>query len=542
MALVTIFNVISFAQTSNNIWTDSAKVPAKRMAQYKEFMDNQTPYPAKPRDQIEIGASLGYAALFSDIDPRFGYGGSIYARKALSHTWSIRAAYTGMMTYGLDWKASKVSDLPNNGAGTPWAAYASTKQGIYYANYKNKTHAASIDFVYSLNTLDFYRGNPKWNIYVFGGYTLLAADVDVNALDSHGNPYKITDNPTDTAGGYTYINPERRRSDIKQDLKNLFDKTYESNAPTHYQNRNTITRINNNWLLRHAVDFGGGVSYKLNKKVNIGFEEKFIDAFDDELDGVMGDATKKTNDIYYYTSFHISYNVGKSSKRVEPLWWINPNNYVYSELNKPSHIKFPKPVLPDADGDGVTDQFDLEPNTPAGAQVDTHGRALDTDGDGVPDYRDKEKLTPQNCFPVDADGVGKCPEPVCKCKVDSVVAVPTTCTLTALPSIQFKSGAKLSKEAEELLSATAEKIKASPICKVKVIGHPAADKVSQQLTWERVNAIIKYLVEKQNIAESRFIFTYDGGNGDQNTIDLQGTMEDGPNTVPAPHPNLRSKN
>jgi OOP family OmpA-OmpF porin len=87
-----------------------------------------------------------------------------------------------------------------------------------------------------------------------------------------------------------------------------------------------------------------------------------------------------------------------------------------------------------------------------------------------------------------------------------------------------------------------KKIKASPICKVKVIGHPAADKVSQQLTWERVNAIIKYLVEKQNIAESRFIFTYDGGNGDQNTIDLQGTMEDGPNTVPAPHPNLRSKN
>jgi hypothetical protein len=31
----------------------------------------------------------------------------------------------------------------------------------------------------------------------------------------------------------------------------------------------------------------------------------------------------------------------------------------------------------------------------------------------VPDYKDKELLTPQKCFPVDADGVGNCPEPAC---------------------------------------------------------------------------------------------------------------------------------
>lgn len=42
----------------------------------------------------------------------------------------------------------------------------------------------------------------------------------------------------------------------------------------------------------------------------------------------------------------------------------------------------------DGDGDGVVDGDDRCPNTPAGAKVDSRGCALDGDGDGVPDYRD----------------------------------------------------------------------------------------------------------------------------------------------------------
>ncbi len=68
-----------------------------------------------------------------------------------------------------------------------------------------------------------------------------------------------------------------------------------------------------------------------------------------------------------------------------------------------------KTALSDTDGDGVCDAFDKEPNTPKGAIVETNGVAKDTDGDGVPDYKDKEILTLQKCFPVNADGMGKCP-------------------------------------------------------------------------------------------------------------------------------------
>ena len=238
-----------------------------------------------------------------------------------------------------------------------------------------------------------------------------------------------------------------------------------------------------------------------------------------------------------------------SKNKTEPLWWINPNDYVYSELNAPKHMKMPKVVLPDADGDGIPDQFDLEPNTPAGAKVDSHGRALDTDGDGVPDYKDKELLTPQKCFPVNADGVGTCPESQC-CKDvrneiqklidEGGISKKGECSIASLPSIQFKGGTKLSKDAETILASAAAQLKASPSCKVKVIGYGASSKAAQQLSYDKVSAVIKYLVEKEGISETRVIFVY-GQDGDANTVDLQPTTEDGPNSVPAPHPNLKSK-
>jgi OOP family OmpA-OmpF porin len=52
--------------------------------------------------------------------------------------------------------------------------------------------------------------------------------------------------------------------------------------------------------------------------------------------------------------------------------------------------------------------------------------------------------------------------------------------------------------------------------------------------------VINYLVEKEGISSDRFIFRYGQSGGDENTVDLKdGSNEEGPNTVPAPHPNLR---
>ncbi|PZV76029.1 thrombospondin type 3 repeat-containing protein, partial [Algoriphagus aquaeductus] len=61
---------------------------------------------------------------------------------------------------------------------------------------------------------------------------------------------------------------------------------------------------------------------------------------------------------------------------------------------------------PDSDGDGVTDDLDLCPNTPEGAVVDVNGCSdsqKDTDADGVTDDLDLCPNTPF-CTPVDGDG------------------------------------------------------------------------------------------------------------------------------------------
>ncbi len=39
-------------------WKDSSKVPVKRAPQYTEFLNNQFPYPPKPRNQMYLSAQV----------------------------------------------------------------------------------------------------------------------------------------------------------------------------------------------------------------------------------------------------------------------------------------------------------------------------------------------------------------------------------------------------------------------------------------------------------------------------------------------------
>jgi len=386
------------------------------------------------------------------------------------------------------------------------------------------------------------------------GYGLVMADVDVNALDAAGRAYNW---------GTSGINFIGKRKTIKDAVERILEagqgtndgptREYESNGGVLNGSRPNISWLRTadsddplapgkkryNHLLRHAVNFGGSVQFKVSDKFDIGLEQKFTTPFDDNFDGLNTGRT--ASDLLSYTSVRFNISLGSAARRSQPLFWINPNNYVYNELNNPQHMRLPQPILPDADGDGVTDQFDMEPNTPAGCPVDVRGVSRDTDGDGVPDCRDKELLTPQTCFPVNADGVGNCPDPAC-CKElanrPPAVIANSECAIGNLPSVQFRSGTMLSRDAQAVLASAAAQIKANPNCRIRVTGHGASDKRAQQLSWDRVNAVITYLVERQGLSQDRFIFTY-GEEGDSATVDLMGTTEEGPNTVPAPHPNLK---
>ena len=115
--------------------------------------------------------------------------------------------------------------------------------------------------------------------------------------------------------------------------------------------------------------------------------------------------------------------------------------------------------------------------------------------------------------------------------------------LGALPSVSFapKSN-KPSDDAKLFLQQEAAKCVTILVVKVVVVGYCASDKKEQQLSWDHVNAVINYLVDKEGVSADRFIFNHGQTGGDCNTVDLRGAAdgEDGPNMVePPPEPSER---
>jgi OOP family OmpA-OmpF porin len=88
------------------------------------------------------------------------------------------------------------------------------------------------------------------------------------------------------------------------------------------------------------------------------------------------------------------------SKREAPQRTVNLTNFGVS-LGL-SYMLGSKPI-PDSDGDGILENRDRCPDTPAGAQVDGTGCPSDSDADGVPDGVDRCAGTPAGTA-VDATG------------------------------------------------------------------------------------------------------------------------------------------
>jgi len=515
---------------------DSSVIPSKRLPQHTEFMANNYAFPAKPRNQWEVGLKVGAFAVSGDVRANYpGIGIGLHARKALGYVVSLRGEFGWGQAKGNAYVPS--TSYINNPA---WASYKNPlgvpETGVFY-NYKTQVLDFSLQTVLNIGNIRFHKDKTKLNLYGFAG---LGGMIYNPKIDAHNGTENydfstLSQNPT-----YS----ERR--ELKKAVRNLLDGEYES-APEQDNLRGKLFGTQ----FRPLFTFGVGIQYKLNKKFSLALEDRIgVPLYTDLLDGhqwqansVLNPAQTRGNDTYNFLSLGI--NMAFGGKAVEPLWWINPLDYAYNEINKPNHMKLPKPVLDDADGDGVTDQFDNEPNTPAGAPVDAHGVSRDTDGDGVPDSKDKELITPTQCQPVDADGVGKCPPPDCCKVIDSLMqyGIRGRCNIGDLPSITFKGKTvSLSKDAKALLTGIASKIRDNSECKIAVIGYCSSTKSEQQLSWDRVNTVINYLVEKEGISDDRLIFKYGEEGGDCNTVDLRdGTQEDGPTTVPAPHPNLRRR-
>jgi hypothetical protein len=532
---------------------DSTLIPARRMEQYRRYMNHQYAFPPRPRDQWEIGVHFGQYNIFGDIPSllawqksnsgsSFGsYGLGAHIRKALGYTMSLRADYLYGIGKGMAWQPMGPT-LSGVNAAFNGANNGLNQSGLLvFHNYRTEAHHVNLDLIANLSNILFHKAKPTVNMYLFAGAGAMAYGTRVNALNSNFQAYNneylanttIAGAVNGTTGGFTH----RNRKDIREALRNIWDDTYETDAP---DNNGRGTSFIKNKTTQGLVSVGLGLAFRVSRAFNISIEDRVMGAFgssDDLLDGQQYEASgarSHNKDGMNYLNVGLNFNLGNRNKTVEPLYWMNPLDYAYNELADPRHMRLPDPILTDSDGDGIADQFDKCPGTPAGVAVDSHGCPMDTDGDGVPDDRDKQLITPTECQPVDADGIGKCP---CHCTGLTTSA----CGNIGAGSLSFSSSSsRISPAMQSQLSTLASQMQANPTCKVVIIGNGSGSKVQQQRSWDRVNAVIEYMSEKAGIDRGRFIFQY-GGMGDQDAVLYRSANsgEEGPSNVAPPFPNLR---
>ena len=134
----------------------------------------------------------------------------------------------------------------------------------------------------------------------------------------------------------------------------------------------------------------------------------------------------------------------------------------------------------DSDGDGVLDSADKCPDTPAGIKVNADGCELDSDGDGVVDSKDQCPDTPKGDR-VDEFG--------CSYKKE-----------LNLPGVEFDTNkADLRADSTAILDGAAAVLKRYPLLDIEIDGHTDSDSseaYNQTLSDQRAAAVVKYLQDQ----------------------------------------------
>lgn len=158
-----------------------------------------------------------------------------------------------------------------------------------------------------------------------------------------------------------------------------------------------------------------------------------------------------------------------------------------AEPAEPAQVAQPTPTpVVDSDGDGVADDDDKCPGTPAGTEVDETGCERDDDGDGVPNSKDA------------------CPNTAAGAKVNR-----RGCTIIAsIEGVNFAfDSAELTDEGKAVLGREAQRIKANPTARIQVAGHTdsiGSEEYNQGLSERRAAAVRSHLIS-EGVAGTRLV-------------------------------------
>lgn len=542
-----------------------------RSKQQDAYINHRYYYPAKPKNQWEVGFGVGSFILSGDVtpvgNPLKSYGATFTIRKAFGYVFSLRGQYVFGHAVGLDWKpkANTARNPVLNGSLDSKINYS--KKSIL-PNYKMLSHEASIEGVFTMGNIKYHRERNLVNLYGFLGVGAQFYNTSTNVLDANGNMYDYTAANTaynTTTNSGTFLTNPRKKA-VFEELKSMMDKTYETNAEAHTNTNQSRAQVKK-YSLNPVYSVGFGIGFHVSKRVTLNLESRVTITGDDLLDGqryqddqyvrgggggLVGGSLTNNFDTYYFNALTVNIHLGK--KALEPLWWLNPMDYTYKKLGDMDPDKIVSELLQDDDEDGVINKLDKEPNTKKGCPVDTHGVALDSDKDGISDCDDKEPFSLPG-YPIDANGVAKVP-----CCAEGLKGGDGSgngsgkgydCSKVELPSIYFGDDKyNVAPEYFAHLHEVADKLQMCPDAKIVVTGINSNGKYGEQLAWSRVNKAIDYMTAKYGVSRDRFIVKFVTGDKavtpqqkmEQRRVEFRVAQdgETGPSNPPAPHPGLKA--
>jgi OOP family OmpA-OmpF porin len=272
--------------------------------------------------------ATGGSSDFNGNLVRLGYGVSL--RKQVSHSFGLQLDVRGGRVDGNagDGVPGQIAQRPFVGDGVTFQRFVSSSTDFYQGSISGVWNFATIDFLHRANSVNFFAN---------AGLGLAMYKPNIKGFGTDG-----------TNGTWE----EYRRAD-----------------------GGAIREL--------VVPVGVGVKFKVSDRtaLNFGYTENFIDG--DNFDGVR--KSYPTKDRYSYGYAGLEFTLGSSSK--PSLEWANPVAMMYDELYDETLRKEVEALKgrvtnvenavndlkKDSDGDGVADQFDKCPNTPAGTVVDGSG-------------------------------------------------------------------------------------------------------------------------------------------------------------------------
>ncbi len=569
---------------------------AKKEEQQKAFLQNKYHYPARPKDQWEIGIQGGSSLIDGDIKPDFtkGWGGGFSVRKAVNYFFSLRLSYIFSLIKDQDlaprFDVANDAMLSTNGSGHVDYLHSYNNLGqvtgyneqVIFHNYKNTSHALHIDGIINLGNMLFHRERTLVSANIFFGVGFHMYRTQMDMADKNGNPYNYNSiDSTFNAMEASSISQSTINKTISSQLKSLQTGNYSIDASDPIKGSFKVAH----YYLVPDFSVGAGLDFHVSKWVTLGVEERFIYNGNSNLDGVnfLADRTVGSQpvpgglaphyDHYFSTMVSLKFQIGKNA--VEPLWWLNPMDFAYKKLSDANPDKLAKELFKDTDEDGVPDRLDKEPNTKKGCPVDVKGVILDSDKDGIPDCDDKEPFSPPG-YPIDQNGVAIIPPNPC-CDNDTTGGAdgggpggPGTgkgknrshggqydCSKMEMPGVFFDDDKYYIDPAYySALHQVAEKLQMCPDVKMVITGVDESkndQKYNEQLAYNRASSVVDYLVEKYGISRDRFIVKYQGGKkSDANKtpqerkkarrvdFNYAADGEKGEINPPAPHPGLKA--